>query len=71
MSPLPENAKALTGKPLTEQDKSHFANSFAILLQQFPELGQLVESWPDLSAETREKILKVFKDDNQVKDSSV
>jgi len=40
-------------------------------LQQFPELGQLVESWPDLSAETREKILKVFKDDNQVKDSSV
>ena len=61
MSPLAKIAKALTDNELTEQEQIDFAKSLAKLVQKYPELGQIIERWEELSVEKREEIVRMVR----------
>ena len=45
--PLSSNQKATVNKKLTRNSKSHLSTSLDNILQNYPDLGELVERWPN------------------------
>jgi len=56
-----QNAQGVDTQEVTGRTENSLDTHLAISLQEYPELGQLVERWPDLSEHVRQAILCLLK----------
>ena len=61
---LLKNAKAIVAEQLMNQEQIDFARYLASLMQESPELCQVIETWPELLFDTRKQIIKIIEADN-------
>ncbi len=59
--PLSKNDNHLQNQALTENDKSVLASCLAFLREKHPDLAKIVECWPDLPEDIREKVKELVK----------
>jgi F0F1-type ATP synthase beta subunit len=61
VEPLKGNRQALDNKTLTKNEKPVFATSLAILLQKYPELQEIISTWPNLTQAAKGAVLELVK----------
>ena len=59
-SPPSENCNSLSKQPLTSDHQNDLASILAQIVRQHPELGGLIERWPNVAPELRAAILRMI-----------
>ena len=60
-NPLAESANPLQKQPLTQSECDDLARFLASLLQEHPELGEIVKAWPGVDAQVRAGVLALIR----------
>ena len=59
MSPLNENDNPLSNKEFTEDTENDLAENLALILQNHPDLVEIIRAWPGLPVDVRRAIVKM------------
>jgi F0F1-type ATP synthase beta subunit len=59
--PLKANQEAIINTELTKSQDSVLSTGLDKVLQKYPELGQIITAWPELSEQDRKAVLDIVR----------